>query len=428
MQARFAKVRVIALTLLFIVVLLVVAFLVLRGIIDRYADDLPPALVSIVIPERDPFASNAIENPPFESLTYSVQAFLWWDSHIASIHMDWVQLMSFTHIKQTFAWQDVEPRQDEWHFENADRIVAEMERRNLELVVRLSDAPDWAHPSLPPQAETDLYLDAPADDIADWAEYCGTVAARYQGRVAAYQIWNEPNLDREWGGREPDAAGYVEMLRVCSEAIRSADPNAILISAGLSPTGNHDLTAHRDDRYLQAMYDAGFQQYVDVVGVHAPGFAPPAYGPDDAERDGRGRWATFRRVEDLRKIMIRNEDAARQMAILELGYTTDPRPDSDYAWFAVDEQTQAQYLVDAYQYITDHWRPWIGLVSAIYIPKPTWTQEDEQYWWAITDPEMVELRPAFAALAQMPKYCGDVVIPERTPEESAVALESNPCH
>jgi len=423
------QVRALALTFVFLTCSIASGIFIVRTLVDTMEDSLPPGLVAFMFPDRDrdPFRADAVTDPAYNALTYGVQAFLWWDTGFGGVHMDWVDLMSFTHIKQTFAWQDIEPNQDEWHFENGDRILDEADRRGLHVIARLSDSPDWSHPSLPSSDETDLFIDAPPDNLDDWANYCGRVAERYAGRMAGYQIWNEPNLTREWGGEPPDASGYVDLLQVCSEAIRAVDPEAIIISAGLSPTGDNNVRARRDDIFLQEMYDAGFADYVDVVGVHAPGYAPPSYGPDDAEADGRGRWATFRRVEDLRKIMIRNDDEATQIAILEIGYTTDPRPESLNAWFAVDEATQAQYLVEAYTYAAENWRPWVGLMSAIYIPRPSWTPDNEQYWWAITDPEMVEIRPAFAALAQMPKYCGDIIIPLRSPEESAIALESNPC-
>jgi hypothetical protein len=103
--------------------------------------------------------------------------------------------------------------------------------------------------------------------------------------------------------------------------------------------------------------------------------------------------------------MVQYGDGDRQVAVLEFGWTTDPRPDSPYNWHAVDEATQAQYLVRAYQYAQNHWSPWIGLMCLIYISDPDWTPEDEQYWWAITWPGYPEpvLRPAYEALAAMPK-------------------------
>jgi hypothetical protein len=336
--------------------------------------------------------------------------------------------MVFSHVKQIFAWEDMEPRPGEWNFTRADEIVDQVESLGLELVVRLSDAPDWAHPSNDGHKDED-FIDAPPDNLDQWANYCGMVASRYRGRIDAYQIWNEPNLAREWGNQEPDAAVYVEMLGACSQAIREADPDAILISAGLSPTGNHDAIAHRDDLYLQAMYDLDFQQHIDVVGMHAPGYTPPTYGPDDAERDGKGRWATFRRIEDLRKIMITNGDAARQVAILEFGWTLDPGIHPDYAWFAVpDEATQAQYLVEAYEYAAAHWRPWVGLMSVIYISDPSWTPQDEEYWWGITTSEGY-VRQSYMDLANMAKYCGERMIPARAPDspEALGLVPVDPC-
>lgn len=353
---------------------------------------------------RDPFVGNAIEDPPFTSLTYSIQGFFWWDTGHAGVHLDWVRnMLNFSAVKHTFPWSLMELRPNEWDFTHSDRIVDEVTRRNLDLIVRLGQVPAWAT-----SGDTSA-LDTPPDDLATWANYCRTISERYTGRVRAYQVWNEPNLNREWGNQPPDAHAYVELLRACSAAIRQADPNAIVISAGLAPTGNLDETAIRDDIYLDSLYRAGFQQSIDVVGVHATGYGPPSYGPDDAVADGRGRWASFRRIEDLRKIMIQHDDAARQMAILEFGWTTDT-VNADYRWFAVTPEQQGQYIVEAYRYAYENWSPWVGLMSLIYLPDPAWTENDEEWWWAITD-HGLSLRPAFYAINAADKFCGDQVVP-----------------
>ncbi|MBZ0293379.1 MAG: hypothetical protein K8L99_12500 [Anaerolineae bacterium] len=381
-------------------------------------------------PPADPFQASAVTDPPFTSLTYGIQTFLWWDDGSVGLHLDWVRLMNFSHVKQIFAWEDIETVQGQMNFSRADQILGEVERRDLKLVVRLSDAPEWAHPSVEGRKDDD-FIDAPPDaEYMDaWADYCGAVAGRYPGRIAAYQIWNEPNLSREWGNQTPDAASYVELLRRCSEAIRANDPAAILISAGLSPTGNCCEIAQPDDQYLQALYDLDFQRYIDVVGMHAPGYSKPELSPDEAEAQGSQRFFTFRRVEDLRQIMIENGDAARQAAILEVGWHTDTSGSNpNYAWYGVSEAQQAEYLVAAYQYAVDHWRPWVGLMSAIYIANPRWTPEDEEFWWSITTPDGY-IRPAFVELANMAKYCGDRVIPARAPDspEALGLVTVTPC-
>lgn len=373
--------------------------------------------------QADPFKADAITNRPFPSLTYGIQTFLWWDGGETGLHLDWVRLMSYSHVKQTFAWKDLEPRQDSWDWEQADRIMDEVERRDLRMIARLGQVPDWAQPESDDSIETDDSHDVPAEDMADWRDFCFTIADRYKGRIVAYQIWNEPNLTREWGNERPDPAGYVTLLAECSGEIRKADPDAILISAGLAPTGNYDEIATPDDVFLDQMYRNEFQQYIDVVGVHATGYAPPEVGPDDVEQEGRGRWFTFRRIEDLRKIMISHGDEARQMAIMEFGYTTDTR-NPDYAWYAVTEEEQADMLKRAYEYATEHWRPWVGLMTLIYMPSPGWIPEDEEYWWAITTPDKGH-RPAFFTLANMQKVCDDFIIPIRE-SDSPVALGLEP--
>jgi polysaccharide biosynthesis protein PslG len=62
---------------------------------------------------------------------------------------------------------------------------------------------------------------------------------------------------------------------------------------------------------------------------------------------GGGRWFAFRHVEDMRALMVDNGDGHKQVAILEMGWTLD-QVNPEYAWFAVDEPTQADYLVRAF--------------------------------------------------------------------------------
>jgi hypothetical protein len=102
--------------------------------------------------------------------------------------------------------------------------------------------------------------------------------------------------------------------------------------------------------------------------------------------------------------MVKHGDADKQAAVLEMGWTTDPiHP--EYAWHAVAEQTQADYLVRAFQFARDNWSPWIGLMTVIGFPDPNWTEDDEQYWWTIVYPDWPETRvkPAYEALKAMEK-------------------------
>ncbi|RLC89894.1 MAG: hypothetical protein DRI77_15275 [Chloroflexi bacterium] len=206
-------------------------------------------------------------------------------------------------------------------------------------------------------------------------------------------------------------------MRVAYVHIKDADPQAIVISAGMAPTSRWDAVAIPDDEFIRQLYAAGARPYFDVLGVHGAGYkAPPETDPAVVARDpalnnndptlneSRRRVYCFRRVEDLRRVMVENGDADKQIALLEFGWTSDPIH-QDYAWFAVSEEQKGEYLVRAYQYAKEHWSPWIGLMSLIYVCDPDWTEEREEYWWAITYPDYPEtrVRPAYEMLKAMPK-------------------------
>ena len=280
-------------------------------------------------PHWDPFKASAIAAAPFPSLTYGVHTFLWWDGGKAGIHLDLVRLMSFSHVKQTIAWRDVEPQPGIWDWTQADRILGEVERRELRLVIRLGQAPGWAR-----SPGTLKARDAPPADMSRWRAFCAAVAERYRGRISAYQIWNEPNLSREWGDQQArpsrlcQLAGGLQQRHPRGRPGRRAD-------LGRLGADRHDFQMTSRCPMMSTStrcIATAFQRYIDVAGVHAPGYAPPEIGPDDEAAPQR--WFTFRRVEDLRKIMLRYGDEARQMAIMEFGYTTD-RVNPDYQWFSV---------------------------------------------------------------------------------------------
>ncbi|RMF29380.1 MAG: hypothetical protein D6759_14000 [Chloroflexi bacterium] len=333
--------------------------------------------------------------------TYGMYAFLWWNPETAEHDLRLIQEAGFTWVKQNVGWRDIEGivkgRQD-WYF--TDWIVDRAEAYGLNVLFRLDHQPFWSG----------WYNNGPPENLQDFGDFCGAIASRYRGRVRAYEVWNEPNLAREWADRPPDPAEYTELLKTCYVAIKAADPEAIVISAGLAPTGTGPPIAMPDEQFLIGMYEAGAAPYFDMLGLHAPGYkAPPELSPDEVAASpeyGGQRFFAFRHVEDMRAIMERYGDGDKQIAITEMGWTSDPRPDSPYHWHAVTEEQKADYLVRAFRYARDHWRPWVGLMVVAFLGNPYWTPEDEQYWWAITEPgdgTEVRLRPAYEALKAMEK-------------------------
>lgn len=348
--------------------------------------------------------SAAQMNQQFGSPAYAVHLSQWWDLGALERDLGLVQGMEFGWVKQKFAWRDIEgfeKGQYDWY--RPDYIVDAAERYDLKLIVRIDRQPLWSVRDLPDER---IKNNQPPVRLQDFGDFCEVLAQRYRGRIAAYQVWNEPNLSREWGEQTPNPAEYTELLKVCYQGIKRADPNAIVISAGLAPTGTPPPDAMPDDEFLRGMYAAGAADYFDVLGLNAPGYkAPPETSPEEAAENpdfGQGRWFAFRHVEDMRRIMVENGDADKQVAVLEMGWTTDPRPGTSYEWHAVSEEEQADYLRRAYGYAQENWQPWIGVMTTIFFADAAWTQDDEQYWWSIVLPDG-STRPAYATLREMPK-------------------------
>lgn len=354
-------------------------------------------------PEPTPGPPPAPAKKPLKMDTpeYGAQAFLWWRPELAERDLLQVKDMGFGWVKQIFGWRDIEAEKGKFDWSKTDHIVYTANRYGgIDLLIRVDHQPEWARKG--------CTLMGPPENMQDFADFLTAVATRYKGRIRAYQIWNEPNLAREWCDQKPSPQQYAQMLKAAYTAIKAADPDAMVISAGMSPTGTNDNTAMPDDVFYDQLYKAmggKSDGYFDVLGVHAAGFrAAPEVSPEEAAADkekyGGERFFTFRRVEDIRKIMEKYGDAAKQMAVLEFGWTSDEIHPA-YKWHAVTEQQKADYLVRAYQYAKKNW-PYMGLMSLIYIADPDWKPENEQYWWAITNPDGTK-RPAFDALKAMPK-------------------------
>jgi polysaccharide biosynthesis protein PslG len=299
----------------------------------------------------------------------------------------------FDTVVEVFSWRDIEPTRGQFHWQRSDEVVQGAAYYGLDLVVRLDQHPIWASP-------VTTAVNAPPEELADYTDFVRRVAERYQDLILGYIIWNEPNLAIDWGGELPDPAGYTEMLKAAYQAIKEADPAALVVSAALAPTNEQSPNALDDRIFLRQMYDAGAGPYFDVLGAHPYGFA---YPPDDPP--GAHDSLNLARVEDLRAIMVEYGDGAKPVWATEFGWTVEAT--DDRAWQVVTPQQQADYLVRTYERAAAEW-PWLQLLAV-------WNLGGEAHpeWggFSLLTPEG-RPRPAYHALAAMPKPAP--VAPART--------------
>lgn len=332
---------------------------------------------------------------------YGMNVFVWGNPSTTDRDLALLSQAGFGWQKTLFQWREIEgARKGEFDWAESDRVVGASNRAGVKIIARLDFQPYWSR--------ADGAHNGPPDNPEDFADFVRALMTRYNrdseiGPIHAIEVWNEPNLDKEWGmaviGPE-SAADYVDLLRASYIAAKEADPSVLVISAGLSPTCTDTAQARPDDEYLQWMYDAGAAPYFDVLGAHGAGYdKPPTASPEESADMHHGcRVFTFRRVEDLRRVMVANRDSHKQIWLLEFGWTTD-KINPAYAWHAVSPEAHAEYVVGAYRWAYEQWGPWIGVMTLWNMPDPNWNPDREEYWWGVTNPDGTH-RPAFSRLAE----------------------------
>ncbi len=120
--------------------------------------------------------------------------------------------------------------------------------------------------------------------------------ATFLGQIApvadGIEVWNEPNIEREWPVGQIDPADYTDMLRLAYNEIKANNPTTLVISAAPAPTGANSDTVMSDDRYIKGMADAGARNYMDCVGIHynAGATSPGATSGHPADSNSHYSW------------------------------------------------------------------------------------------------------------------------------------------
>ncbi len=100
----------------------------------------------------------------------------------------------------------------------------------------------------------------PPVNPATYGSFAAFIAARYSSKLAAIEVWNEPDQSNEDYLAGPNKAQqYAELLRAAYPAIKHADPQMTVLGGSL--VGSNGA-------FLRALYAAGIKGYYDGLSVH----------------------------------------------------------------------------------------------------------------------------------------------------------------
>ena len=120
-----------------------------------------------------------------------------------------------------------------------------------------------------PPISTERELDA-------WLSYVRATVAHFKGRVAIFEIWNEPDLNYSWRHCENEevdhnrnADEYGTFALATAKAIKETDPAARTMAFALGHAW--------DLEYVNRALSTGLYQYLDLISFHS-------YTPDELNR------------------------------------------------------------------------------------------------------------------------------------------------
>lgn len=242
-----------------------------------------------------------------------------------------------TVVRFDVGWSSLQQRSarvnEGWYLERMDRLVRTSRHLGLDLVANFTSTPCWASKAPARLRQgcrgawwTRRVTYYPPRRAQRFAAAAAFLARRYRGRIAAWELWNEPNIRSFMVARHP-ARAYARIVRATYPAIKRADPSTTVLAGS---------TAGADITFLRRFYRHARGQF-DGISIH------PYSGylaPDNPYTGLR------RQISDTRRLMVQKGDARKGLWLTEFGWST-------CAWApgrrrdCVNRGVQAHYVVRA---------------------------------------------------------------------------------
>lgn len=180
-------------------------------------------------------------------------------------------------VRTSANWSAIEasPGKYNWHY--LDQIVDALHQRNLKILLTVGHTPCWARidqsESCISGASKAKHAGSDLPQIRYWSRFVAMLSHRYDGYVAAIEIWNEPNYSASVsiaGGRtnsETLLSAYRDkLLDPAADAIHRASPNMLVAAPALGLSGIN--TPQKLTEVLRIVLQGEAAKKIDVVTLH----------------------------------------------------------------------------------------------------------------------------------------------------------------
>ena len=150
-------------------------------------------------------------------------------------------------------WDGIEERAGEYNWRFWDEIVETAEREGVTLLPYVCYTPRWLgdHP--------ENFWREPPRDLDRFGKFMFQIAQRYKGKIRSWELWNEPDNRDYWRG---SAKQFARMFKRGAEAVRRADPRAVVVLGGLA--------GGPDSNFMHALVrNHQIARFSDVINFHS---------------------------------------------------------------------------------------------------------------------------------------------------------------
>jgi polysaccharide biosynthesis protein PslG len=230
-------------------------------------------------------------------------------------------------------WSQIEATQGSRDWSATDRVINAIVAHGMSPLGLVTYAPAWAANSGKHGSPSDPNL---------FASFAAAAATRYLGKVAMWEVWNEPNITEFWSPA-PNVTAYAALLTATYSAIKTVSSGLFVVSGGLAPAADDGVDI-APLTFITGLYATGANHYLDAFGMHP--YTYP-YLPSD-----KNSFSAFQQMTQMRTIMVNGGDSAKQIWLTEFGAPTGTGPG------AVTQAAQAKSIRIALQYV--HTTSWMG--------------------------------------------------------------------
>src|SRR5436190_22137632 len=216
-------------------------------------------LIALALALALPLAAN---HPPTRPVSIGVVAN--YDQNLArNANLGWTRL--------DIIWKDIQPTSGAWNIGPVNSQIDNAIANGQQVLAILHVVPPWltSDGDIPPYSTT------------EWSAFVRRLASEFRSRIAAYEIWNEPDQKNisyssdgiGWGRNVEEPPLFIDFVRTAAIEIRAQAPGRLVAAPAFMSRNNADGADNRKRRILQQAEgtyypDGQGTSFIDVISVH----------------------------------------------------------------------------------------------------------------------------------------------------------------